>query len=72
MPVSPALGRPRKEDHKFEASLGNLAKAYLKKTKKTQTKKKSKFYSINSLINMGTCKMLKLFQRAFAKLNRYQ
>jgi hypothetical protein len=32
MPVIPALGRQKQEDHKFEASLGNLARPYLKVT----------------------------------------
>jgi hypothetical protein len=38
MPVIPALWRLRQEDHKFEASLDYILKAYLKKTNKKETK----------------------------------
>jgi hypothetical protein len=33
MPAVPALRRLRQEDHKFKASLGYIARLYLKKTK---------------------------------------
>jgi hypothetical protein len=36
MLVIPALGRLREEDHKFEASLGCIARPHLKKKKITE------------------------------------
>lgn len=36
-PVMPALGRLRQEDHKFEASLGDIARVCQKKKKVTGT-----------------------------------
>jgi hypothetical protein len=38
-PVIPALGKLRKEDHEFEASLGYIARAVSKKKKKQGNRK---------------------------------
>jgi hypothetical protein len=38
LPVSPALGRLRQEDHKFENSLGYITRLCLKKTKNKNKK----------------------------------
>jgi hypothetical protein len=42
VPVIPALGRLRQEDLKFEASLGCIAKPYLKKTRRKEGRKEGR------------------------------
>jgi hypothetical protein len=42
MPIIPALGRWRQEDHEFQASLGYIVKLCLKKFSSYNKKQKSK------------------------------
>jgi hypothetical protein len=44
MPVIPALGRQRQEDPEFKASLGYIARPYLKTSKITNKQKKPPLY----------------------------
>jgi hypothetical protein len=53
MPVIPAFGRQRQEDHEFKASLGCIAKLSLKTNKGTQTSKCILFLVFGSILHLS-------------------